>query len=105
MMPVANIHIWTPESLMISMSLSHLENLQIKWRTLPSTIWLFLTIIWEHVLLSNEIMMSLVLKNKKMEQYQGNDDQVGQSVSVNIQRRFPGAAQSWNSGLAIFPCF
>lgn len=67
MMPVAYIHIWTPESLMISMSLSHLENLQIKWRTLPSTIWLFLTFIWKHVLLSNEIMMSAVLcePNKK----------------------------------------
>lgn len=57
MVPVAYIHIWTPESLMISMSLSHLEPLQIKWRTLPSTIWLFLSIIWKHVLLSNEIMM------------------------------------------------
>lgn len=40
-----------------------------------------------------------------MEEYQGNDDQVRRSVSVNIQRRFPGVAQSWNSGLAIFPCF
>lgn len=90
MLPVAHIYIWTPESLKISMSLSHLENLQIKWRTLPSTIRLFLTIIWKHVFLSNEIMMCAVLcepnKEKKKSSLVLNNENQWNGTKVTMTR-------------------